>query len=562
MKRCLALLVVLTMLPAIAQAWWNPDWKNRKKITLVTTPDGADVKEAVGPIPVAVRLHSANFLFTDAKPDGSDIRFVLGDDKTPLKQYVELFDSGNQLAIIWVQVPRISGASAADFIWMYSGNDKVGSADDAKAIYDPAQLLALNFGEAQGPFHDSTAYANPVSGDGVVFDANGLAGGSARFSGNALKVDTVASVKIPAGGAVTFEAWVRPGADQAAQLFSWGSFSVELEAGGKLSATMDKAKAQGGELKPSVWTHVAVTVSDRIVIYVNGKEAVSKEAKIAELAGPMAIGQGFQGQLDEVGVASVARPAAWFGIQAAQGPEGKLLGYGEPESMDDSGSQGYLGVLAGALTPDAKAVIGVLAVMFVVAISVMVNKAIVISRTDKGNNDFLDEFGKRPHEFLDPRGKHAVGEAHPYSSIARLYRTGMRELGQRVAGGAKALSAESVAAIKASIDSTLIRENQSLNRRMVLLTIAISGGPFLGLLGTVIGVMITFAAIAAQGDVNVNAIAPGIAAALLATVAGLTVAIPSLFGYNYLITRIKSITADMQAFTDEFIAKMAETHNQ
>ena len=70
---------------------------------------------------------------------------------------------------------------------------------------------------------------------------------------------------------------------------------------------------------------------------------------------------------------------------------------------------------------------------------------------------------------------------------------------------------------------------------MVLLTIAISGGPFLGLLGTVVGVMITFAAIAAAGDVNINAIAPGISAALLATVAGLAVAIPALFGYNYLI---------------------------
>ena len=78
----------------------------------------------------------------------------------------------------------------------------------------------------------------------------------------------------------------------------------------------------------------------------------------------------------------------------------------------------------------------------------------------------------------------------------------------------------------------LVRETQRLNRMMVLLTIAISGGPFLGLLGTVVGVMITFAAIAATGDVNVNAIAPGIAAALVATVAGLGVAIPALFGYN------------------------------
>ena len=98
--------------------------------------------------------------------------------------------------------------------------------------------------------------------------------------------------------------------------------------------------------------------------------------------------------------------------------------------------------------------------------------------------------------------------------------------------------------------------------QMVLLTIAISGGPFLGLLGTVVGVMITFAAIAAAGDVNVNAIAPGIAAALLATVAGLGVAIPALFGYNYLLTRIKDVTSDMHVFIDEFVTKMAEFYSE
>ena len=95
---------------------------------------------------------------------------------------------------------------------------------------------------------------------------------------------------------------------------------------------------------------------------------------------------------------------------------------------------------------------------------------------------------------------------------------------------------------------------------MVVLTIAISGGPFLGLLGTVVGVMITFAAIAASGDVNVNSIAPGIAAALVATVAGLMVAIPALFGYNYLTTRIRRMTAQMQVYVDTFITRMAENH--
>lgn len=123
------------------------------------------------------------------------------------------------------------------------------------------------------------------------------------------------------------------------------------------------------------------------------------------------------------------------------------------------------------------------------------------------------------------------------------------------------LSPQAVNAIRATMDSALVRENQKLNSQMVLLTIAISGGPFLGLLGTVVGVMITFASIAASGDVDVNAIAPGIAAALVATVAGLAVAIPALFGYNYLSSRIKEISADMRVFADEFVAKVAEQHS-
>ena len=111
--------------------------------------------------------------------------------------------------------------------------------------------------------------------------------------------------------------------------------------------------------------------------------------------------------------------------------------------------------------------------------------------------------------------------------------------------------------LRVKLDSQVVRESQRLNSNMVLLTIAIAGGPFLGLLGTVVGVMITFAVIAASGDVNINSIAPGIAAALLATVAGLAVAIPALFAYNYLLTRIKDVVADMRVFTDEFLALLS-----
>jgi biopolymer transport protein ExbB len=125
----------------------------------------------------------------------------------------------------------------------------------------------------------------------------------------------------------------------------------------------------------------------------------------------------------------------------------------------------------------------------------------------------------------------------------------------------QSLSPQAIDAIRATMDATLVRLTQKLQANMVLLTIAIAGGPFLGLLGTVVGVMITFAAIAASGDVNVNSIAPGIAAALVATVAGLGVAIPSLFGYNWLNTKIRETNANMRVFVDEFVARVAEQYS-
>jgi biopolymer transport protein ExbB len=155
-----------------------------------------------------------------------------------------------------------------------------------------------------------------------------------------------------------------------------------------------------------------------------------------------------------------------------------------------------------------------------------------------------------------------------HSSLYRIYHIGAVELSHRFKDtdaahlNDKNLSPQSLEAIRASLDTGLIKESSRLNQLMVLLTIAISGGPFIGLLGTVLGVMITFAVIAATGDVNVASIAPGIAAALMATAAGMAVAIPALFGYNYLNSRIKSITTDMRVFNDELITKLAENYSR
>jgi biopolymer transport protein ExbB len=561
MKRFFALLFLLFLLPMSAQAWWNADWKFRKKIQINTSPTGADLKDSVGTALVAVRLHSGNFLFTDVRPDGGDLRFVANDDKTPLKYFVEFFDSANQLALVWVQLPHVSAASSADFFYVYSGNEKVANGSDSKTAYDGQQLLALEFGEAQVPFKDGTAYGSAVSGDARP-DATGLFGGAAQFAGTPLTVAVGPTVHVAPGAGFTFSAWVRPVGAQSAHLLDWGPLAISID-GEQISAKAGRDGTAGGKLPAGAWSHVAVAVSDHIVVYVNGVQAASVAASAAELAGPIVIGQGFTGSIDSLGLSGTVRTPAWVQLVAAQGTDGKLLSYGESEAGEDAGGTSYLKILFSSLTPDAKAVIAILAVMFAIAVWVMINRAVVLRRTAGGNALFLAGFASRPAEFLDVNSRIAKefnADTLPHSSLARMYETGIRELRLRVEQRKGELSAESVAAIKASIDATLVRQTQRLNRLMVLLTIAISGGPFLGLLGTVVGVMITFASIAAAGDVNINAIAPGIAAALLATVAGLGVAIPSLFGYNYLITQIKSISADMQAFSDEFVCKLAEAH--
>jgi len=141
--------------------------------------------------------------------------------------------------------------------------------------------------------------------------------------------------------------------------------------------------------------------------------------------------------------------------------------------------------------------------------------------------------------------------------IYRVYEVGCQEIRARVNKGG-GISHRAVESIESSMEAQVTRENARLQSMMVLLTICIAGGPYVGLLGTIIGVMITFGEIAMLGEVDINAIAPGIAAALLATVCGLVVAIPALFGYNYLSVQVKDITTDMHIFCEEFLTKMAE----
>ena len=573
-KRFLVFFLLVLLFPTTALAWWNNDWSGRKKITLNTTEAGAETKEALTQFPVPVRLHTGNFQFPDAKPDGKDIRFVAADDKTPLKFHIESFDAANELAIIWVQIPRLPGASNSEYFWMYYGNQKVAGGDDGKGTYDVNAIAAFHFSEKDGSPRDQTAYANHVGQSSAKFSEAGLIGPSVTFDGNSrLSIGASPSLKLVPAQGMTVSAWVKPTAPQGravlfAQTEGSRSVSVIIE-GDSVYARVagDKSKpvetGRGAKLVAGSWSHIVVTFKDRIVVYVNGVEASSVPAALVETGGEVVIGEGFAGDIDELQLSNIARSPDWIrGQFHAQGADGKLIGYGEGEAAEAGGDSSYLGILLSAVTLDGWIVIGILMVMMVVSFWVMWSKSFLIAGISKANTAFRERFSAATGDELMALAKVS---GHENSSLFRVHEIGIRELLHRMElyekkGMPKTLSPQALGAIRASIDAGLVRENERLNNHIVLLTIAISGGPFLGLLGTVVGVMITFAAIAAAGDVNVNSIAPGIAAALVATVAGLAVAIPALFGYNYLASRIKSVSNETIVFADEMVTRLAETY--
>jgi biopolymer transport protein ExbB len=339
-----------------------------------------------------------------------------------------------------------------------------------------------------------------------------------------------------------------------------GQLSLKL-VGDKLNLSIGSVEVIGGQLSPAVWHHVGITmVGDTAKLFLNGTEVASGKITMTTLSGNMQLGENFVGEFDEVEALNVAKSASWMKlVNNSHGVAGTLLTI-EQEGGEEEEEVGYLGILINSLTLDAKIVIGILLVMFLISSWVMYKKAVMVIATDKDNAIFLKRFQNASNQDLLNLGS---GENLVNSTLLSLYKAGLREIQKREhPGETLVLRGASMDAIKAAVDAELVRETQRLNSNIVLLTIAISGGPFLGLLGTVVGVMITFAAIAAAGDVNVNAIAPGIAAALLATVAGLAVAIPALFGYNYLASRIKNITISMQIFVDEYVTRTAEFYGK
>lgn len=574
----LSLLICLGfVLPATAQAWWQDDWHYRKQIAVDTTPQGAAINQALGRTALLVRLHTGNFTFDGVKEDGSDLRFVAADDKTVLNHQIESFDALMGMALIWVDVPNVEGGQRQD-IWMYYGNQKAPATGNGQLTFDPNYTALYHFDGATGtPAKDTTAYGNTAqSATGTAID--GVVGRALQFSGQPLLLPASPSLQHNAGSAFTFSAWLRLDQATGEQLIlarreGMQSLLIGVSQGLPFVEIDGQRAAATQALAPAQWQHVALTAEgSKVTLYINGRESAALAQAMPAFNSVMAIGadlqegafQPFTGAIDELRLSKVARPAALLLADAtSQGAESKLVAYGVDEEQSGFGF-GSLGFLLNAVPIDAWVIIAVLVLMMFQSWIIMLRKNRSLSRVTAANEDFRVQFAKvgtRLEMFADDA---QLAQRLQHSSLWRLYLVAVKEIRTRREQGAdtSSVSAATIEAIRCSMDGVRTRENQQLSSKLSTLSNAIAGGPYIGLLGTVLGIMVVFLGTAMAGDVNINAIAPGMAAALLATAMGLFVAIPALFGYNRLITRNKEVSADMRVFVDEFITRLAEMHGE
>ncbi|MFM1945638.1 MAG: hypothetical protein RI897_4620 [Verrucomicrobiota bacterium] len=230
---------------------------------------------------------------------------------------------------------------------------------------------------------------------------------------------------------------------------------------------------------------------------------------------------------------------AYFVIAAAKVPEMELL---------------YIWKQA---RPEAKAIIVLLVFFSIFAWSVMATKAAQMRRAKKLNRLFDAEFrSQAPVMAIYDRRIQAEG-----CPLFAVYQAGCMELDTRLktpsgVGRRRYISLKAMEHVKRTLERGVAEESLKLESGLILLAIAVSGAPFLGLLGTVWGVMSAFSGVAQAGQASLSSMAPGVAGSLVTTVAGLLVAIPSMFGYNWLVHHLRVFTVGLDNFAQELASRM------
>lgn len=208
-------------------------------------------------------------------------------------------------------------------------------------------------------------------------------------------------------------------------------------------------------------------------------------------------------------------------------------------------------------TLPGKAIIIFLVLFSITAWSIMASKAIQMRRAKRLNQLFQTEF-RAQQDVLSIFDRSVHVEGCPLFSV---YQEGCTALDHRLRkkqahDRARRISFKGMEHIKRSLERAVAEQSLQLERGLIMLAIAVSGAPFLGLLGTVWGVMSAFSYVAQQGKADLLTMAPGVSGALVTTVAGLLVAIPSMFGYNYLVHHLRAFTVELDNFAQELASRM------
>lgn len=211
-------------------------------------------------------------------------------------------------------------------------------------------------------------------------------------------------------------------------------------------------------------------------------------------------------------------------------------------------------------TPEARVIIVTLMIFSVFAWMTMAYKAVEMRKARRLNQIFEAEY-RGQTAVLDIFSRRLHVEGCP---LFIIYQDGCSELDARLKGAdgnrRRYVSLKAMEHIKRSLEGTVAREALRLESGLVLLAVAVSGAPFLGLLGTVWGVMDAFGGVAmaaqAGGKADLQLMAPGVSAALITTVAGLLVAIPSMFGYNWLVHTLRVLTVQLDNFAQSLASRM------
>ena len=211
----------------------------------------------------------------------------------------------------------------------------------------------------------------------------------------------------------------------------------------------------------------------------------------------------------------------------------------------------------------AKGVLILLLIFSMVSWAIILSKYMTYGRAKNENDRFLETFSKT--ENLTQ--VYSFSKELKVSPLARVFLTGYRELyvfqdmakeerkkrGETLSAKGEQMTPRDMRGISLCLNKAINKEVERLSRKLEFLATTGSTAPFIGLFGTVWGIMHSFRSIGMQGTASIGGVAPGIAEALIATAAGLVAAIPAVIFFNYFNNKIVLLTSVMDDFSQDFV---------